>query len=39
MPDAFKKVAHRIPSAQEAPGCKRYWRRSALDGWRLDQMT
>jgi len=32
--DAFKKVMWRMPSAQDAVGCKRYYRRSDLDAWR-----
>lgn len=37
--DAFDKVCHRILHAQEGPGCKRYWRRSTLDAWRLSQVA
>ena len=34
--DTLRKLAakHAIPSEQEGPGCKLYFRRSDLDGWR-----
>lgn len=33
--DAFKKTMHEIPASQSGPGCKRYFRRSDLDAWRM----
>jgi hypothetical protein len=33
--DSFKKVQHLVPSEQDTPGGRRYYRRSDLDAWRL----